>query len=261
MAAWLNSLLQHPLTKGLAVDNPETTRRRREIIRSKPFLRRLYQEWYSLLAAALPPGAGQAVELGSGAGFIKEIIPEVITTEVLAIDGVDMVLPADGRLPFPDRSLRALLMTDVLHHINESRRFFAEASRAVHPGGVIVMIEPWVTPWSSLIYRRLHAEPFRPEAATWEFPSQGPLSGANSALPWIIFERDRRRFAEEFPQWTTSRVELLMPFSYLLSGGVSLRAAAPGWLYPLCRFAERRLFFFNPQAAMFAFCVLTRNED
>lgn len=261
MAAWLNSLLQHPLTKGLAVDDPETTRRRRAILRSKPFLRRLYQEWYSLLAAALPPGAGQVVELGSGAGFIKELIPEVITTEVLAVDGVDMVLPADGRLPFPDRSLRAVLMTDVLHHISAPRRFFTEASRAVRPGGVMAMIEPWVTPWSSLIYRRLHAEPFRPEAETWEFPSQGPLSGANGALPWILFERDRRRFDEEFPQWTISRIELLMPCVYLLSGGISLRFAPPDWLYPLCRFAEQRLAFLNPQTAMFAFCLLTRNED
>lgn len=261
MASWLNSLLQHPLTKGLAVDDPETTRRRREIIRSKPFLCRLYREWYELLAAALPPGDGQAVELGSGAGFIKEIIPEVITTEVLAIDGVDMLLPADGRLPFPDRSLRAVLMTDVLHHISEPRRFFTEAGRAVRPGGVIAMVEPWVTPWSSLIYRRLHAEPFRPEAETWEFPSCGPLSGANGALPWMLFQRDRQLFEQEFPQWTITKVELLLPFTYLLSGGVSLRIAAPGWLYPFCRCIERRLAFLNPQLAMFAFCVLTRNED
>lgn len=261
MADWLKKLCQHPLTKGLAVDDPETTVQRREIIRSKAFLYRLYQDWYRLLATALPAGEGQVVELGSGAGFMKQIIPEVLTTEVLDIDGVDMILPTNGQLPFPTASLRALLLTDVLHHLCAPRRFLAEASRIVRPGGVIAMVEPWVTPWSRLIYSRLHTEPFRPQAASWEFPSSGPLSAANGALPWIILQRDRCLFEHEFPQWTISQVELLMPFAYLLSGGVSLRFAAPGWLYPFCRRAEQRLAALNPQLAMFAFCILTRNED
>jgi hypothetical protein len=40
-----------------------------------------------------------------------------------------------------------------------------------------------------------------PDAADWSFPAVGPLSGANGALPWILFERDRARFEREFPQW------------------------------------------------------------
>jgi len=45
-----------------------------------------------------------------------------------------------------DGSLRAIVMTDVLHHIPNVESFFAEAARCVRPGGVIVMIEPWLTP-------------------------------------------------------------------------------------------------------------------
>ena len=62
-----------------------------------------------------------------------------------------------------------------------------------------MLIEPWRTAWSEIIYRRFHYEPFRPDARTWEFDSPGPLSGANGALPWIVFERDRTAFEREFP--------------------------------------------------------------
>uniref|UniRef100_UPI0040567759 class I SAM-dependent methyltransferase n=1 Tax=Candidatus Electronema sp. TaxID=2698783 RepID=UPI0040567759 len=259
MAAWLNSLLQHPLTKGLAVDDPETTRRRRAILRSKPFLRCLYREWYQLIAQALPHGEGLVVEFGSGAGFMKDCIPEVLTTEVQeGLEGIDIVLTQGGPLPFPDASVKALVMTDVLHHINEPRRFFAEATRVVRPnGGVLLMIEPWVTPWSRFIYTHLHSEPFQPESPNWEFPGQGPLSGANGALPWILFQRDRPQFEQEFPQWTITHVQPLMPLAYLLSGGLSLRSFAPAWLYGLCRWLEQASPYLERKNAMFSFCVLT----
>jgi 2-polyprenyl-3-methyl-5-hydroxy-6-metoxy-1,4-benzoquinol methylase len=48
-------------------------------------------------------------------------------------------------------SLRGIVMTNVLHHIPDARAFLKEAARCLHPGGVIAMIEPWVSPWSRLI--------------------------------------------------------------------------------------------------------------
>src|SRR5262249_31802772 len=38
-----------------------------------------------------------------------------------------------------------------------------QATRCVRSGGVVAMIEPWVTPWSRFVYTRLHHEPFQPE--------------------------------------------------------------------------------------------------
>jgi len=251
---WLSGWWQHPLTRGMDVDDPQTTERRRSIIRSKPFLYRIYKEWYELIRHRLPDGEGAVVELGSGAGFMKECIPELITTDVLKLEGVDQVLPADGRLPFADGSLRAIVMTDVLHHIGTPVQFFAEAARTVRPGGKLLMIEPWVTVWSTFVYRHFHSEPFRPDADQWEFPSRGPLSGANGALPWILFVRDRERFEREILTWSIGYIELLMPFVYLLSGGVSRRSLAPGWAYGPCRAFERA----GRSAAMFALIVLER---
>ncbi|MDR1472571.1 MAG: class I SAM-dependent methyltransferase, partial [Synergistaceae bacterium] len=117
------------------------------------------------------------MELGSGAGFLKDLNSEVITSEVFECDGIDMVLDACGHLPFDDGALRAILMTDVFHHLPDVRAFFRESARAVAAGGVISMIEPWVTPWSKVIYGRLHHEPFDLSAREWEFKSGGGGGG------------------------------------------------------------------------------------
>ena len=65
----LKSLLAHPLTKGLDIDDPKTTRLRRQIIQEKYFLRKIYEEWYQSIAASLPGGEGAVLELGSGGGL------------------------------------------------------------------------------------------------------------------------------------------------------------------------------------------------
>src|SRR5690242_11509894 len=70
----LKNLLAHPLTRGIDLDDPKTTTLRREIIRSKPFLRRIYNEWYRWIADQIPTGAGGVLELGSGAGFFDELV-------------------------------------------------------------------------------------------------------------------------------------------------------------------------------------------
>jgi hypothetical protein len=149
-------------------------------------------------------------------------------------------------------------MTDVLHHLPQPRRFFAEATRCVRTGGVIVMIEPWVTPWSRLVYTRLHHETFWPEMAGWEFPAGGPLSGANGALLWILFERDRTRFRQEFPLLHIRSICPMMPFRYLVSGGMSLRSLSPAWTFDLWRALERKLQPWMGAWAMFAQIVLVK---
>ena len=119
-------------------------------------------------------------------------------------------------------------MVNLLHHVADASRCLDETARCVRPGGAFAAIEPWVSPWSRVVYRRLHHEPFDPGAAGWRLPPGGPLSGANGALPWILFQRDRERFEREHPRWRLERVEPITPFRYLLSGGISMRSLMPG---------------------------------
>ena len=151
-------------------------------------------------------------------------------------------------------------MTNVLHHLPRPLRFFAEAARCVRPGGVVTMIEPWVTPWSQLVYTRLHHEPFDSPAAEWELPGGGPLSGANGALPWILFQRDRQRFEREAPEWRLRTIQPMMPLRYLVSGGMSLRKLMPAASYPLWRMLEWSLSPLSGRLAMFARITAERQE-
>ena len=253
----LDRWLAHPRLRGLDLDDPRTTEARREIIRENRFLRHLYEEWYTTLAATLPPGPGALVELGSGAGFLADYVPHLVTSEVFLCYHIRVVLNG-CYLPFPTAALRGILMTDVLHHVPDVRRFFAEAARCVRPGGVVAMIEPWVTRWSRFVYGYFHHEPFRPESVDWKFPSKGPLSDANGALPWMIFERDCAQFVREFPQWQIETIRPMMPFRYLVSGGVSRRGLMPGWSFEAWRRIDEALDPWMNTWAMFALILLRR---
>lgn len=257
MVSFLRRWLAHPLTAGCDLDDPATTELRKEILESKPFLRSIYDEWYSQFAAELPAVRGPVLELGSGAGYCDKFIPEVITSEILFCSTVRLVADAQ-RLPFLDGSLRAIVFTDVMHHMPDVRRFFAEAGRCLKPGGKILMVEPWLSKWSRFVYTRLHHEPFLPEAADWAFPSSGPLSGANGALPWIVFARDRQKFESEFPSLKIQQIRPFMPFRYLLSGGVALRSLVPGFTYPFWRWLEGSLNGSMNHLAMFAAVSIQR---
>jgi SAM-dependent methyltransferase len=256
-AAGLKSILAHPLTRGLDLDDPKTTELRIQIIQSKPFLRRIYNDWYGMIRDRIPTGAGQILELGAGAGYFREFVPETIASEVFCCRDVHVV--ADARsLPFPAASLKAIVMTDVFHHIPQADAFLREAVRCLRPGGRIIMVEPWVSNWSKLIYRRLHHEPFLPDADSWTIPDTGPLSGANGALPWMIFVRDRQRLLKEFPNFEIEEIRPMMPLRYLVSGGISMRSLMPAVAYSFWQVLETILTPWMHSLAMFALLSVRR---
>jgi SAM-dependent methyltransferase len=254
---WLSRLLAHPLTRDLNINDSQTTVLRRKIIQQNTFLKQIYNEWYRELANEVPACEGEILEIGSGAGFLEQVIPTLITSDILLCPGVQTNL--DGcAIPFSTGQLKAILMVDTLHHIPNVRSFFSEAARCIKTGGVLVMVEPWITPWSRWIYANLHAEPLLTETANWEFPTTGPLSGANLALPWILFERDRTKFAQEYPEWHITRNKPCMPFRYLVSGGISMRPLMPGFLFDFWKSLEN---LFNPwmkNLAMFSIITLKK---
>lgn len=252
-------LLSHPLTRDLNIDSPETTHLRRRIIQEKKFLHRVYEEWYRHLINAIPKEDGIVLEIGSGAGFFKNCCPGVITSECFHIDNIDLVIDAI-HLPFADESLKAIVMTNVFHHLPQPGLFLQEAARCLIPGGVVAMVEPWVTPWSRFVYSKSHHEPFLPEENKWEIEGEGPLSGANGALPWMIFQRDRKKFENEFPRLKVRNIEPMMPFRYLLSGGVSLISLQPAWTFRFWRFLERLTVPWIDKCAMFAKVIIVKTK-
>jgi SAM-dependent methyltransferase len=219
------------------LDDPATTLLHAEIIRKKALLRKLYIDFYEQFKRTVPDYRKKVlVELGSGGGFIKEVMGNVITSDVLDLANVDRVFSALS-MPFEESSVDAFFMFDVLHHITDPRAFFREALRCLKVSGKIVMIEPANTLWSRFIYKNFHHERFDPEAQ-WDIGRMGPLSEGNGALPWIIFSRDRQVFEEEFPCLKIVGLRNHTPLRYLLSGGLTLRQLVPSFTYPVVRAIE-----------------------
>jgi SAM-dependent methyltransferase len=241
-------MLRYPDTSPL--DSPERTLFHREIIAKKAFLRKLYNEWYSLFSkvVSVKPRA-RFVELGSGGGFLKEIEPSVICSDILPLPTNDMTFSALD-MPFENASVAGIFMIDTFHHIPDAGKFLAEASRVLKSNGRMIMIEPANSWWGRFIYKNFHHEPFNP-SGNWQIPGSGPLSGANGALPWIVFIRDLKKVSEEFPLLRIDSISFHTPFRYLVSGGVSFRQLMPSFTYPIFKLLDRILSFLSPQLSMF----------
>jgi SAM-dependent methyltransferase len=233
------------------LDNVSVSSLHAKIIQKKPFLKRLYRDFYEELKRAIPGDlqGKTIVELGSGGGFIKEVIPQAITSDVMPLPHVDKHFSVFD-MPFEDNSVDTFLMLDVFHHVQNARLFLKELDRCLKNHGRIIMIEPANTFWSRIIFKNFHHEPFDPQAG-WSFDGDDPLFSANGALPWIVFERDKERLRMEFPSLKVSSLKPHSPLRYLFSGGVSIKQLVPSCFYPVVRGIEIALSPFDRYLGMF----------
>ncbi len=239
------------------LDASSTSLRHAEIIQKKPFLKKLYADFYGqFLASIVNHETKRIVEIGSGGGFIKTIAPGVKTSDVTSLPGLDYQFSA-ARMPFENESIDAFLLLNTFHHIGETGAFLAEVNRCLRSNGRLIMIEPANTRWSRFVYRRFHHEPFNPDVP-WDRPAGGRMTSANSAIPWIVFVRDRQKFEALFPKLRIRTLRPHTPFRYLISGGVSYRQIFPSWTYPLVLLAERISAPFNRYLGMFMTIVLEK---
>ncbi|MFH0866699.1 MAG: class I SAM-dependent methyltransferase [Bacteroidota bacterium] len=232
------------------LDSPERTIIHKQIIRNKIFLKKLYLEWYAEFkreTGKLPEGI--LLELGSGGGFLKEVIPSVICSDVIPLASNDLTFSALN-MPFESNSVSGIFMIDTFHHIPDAAKFLHEAKRILINNGQIIMIEPANSLQGRVFYKNFHHEPFDPKG-DWTIPSTGPLSGANGALPWIVFERDIKIFTDTFPELKISRIKYHTPFRYILSGGVSFRQVVPDFLFGAYTLSDKILSALSKHFSMF----------
>jgi hypothetical protein len=245
------------------VDSPAFSIAHRQVVLRKRILRGLFEKFYRECRAMdlryFQDCPGSRLEIGSGAGIVSEVYADVITSDIKVLPFVDLVLQAE-KLPFEDNSLRAIYAINVFHHLSQPRDFFSELLRVVHPGGGVVLIEPFYGPLASWVFKNLHkSEGFEPEAPSWEPPvPTGPFSKANQALSYIIFKRDLSQFNKEFPELDLVVQRPQTQLWYLLSGGVNFRQLLPDSLTALARFSERLLSPFNQWIALQQTIVLRK---
>ena len=201
---------------------------------AKPVLQDIYAVWFDRLLEATE-GARRVVEVGAGPGFLAGYSRRRrpgslwVATDLLPTGWNDVAADA-LRLPFRDAGTDAVVGLDVLHHLAEPRRFFEEAARILRPGGVMALVEPWVTPLSYPIYRWLHREGCDLRLDPWKPFGQDPRQKAafegNAAVPWRILRAKPASLWRELG-FETPRLEVLNGFGYLLSLGFFRRSLLP----------------------------------
>ena len=231
MFTWLLELLKMSETKRIKniedLDKAESTVLHRNIIKKKVFLHKLYLEYYEIFkenTKDIPDGF--KIEIGAGGGFLKEVINDVITSDVLELQGVDKAFFAE-KIPYPDKSIAAFFLLNTLHHLKEPDKFFSEVNRCLKPGAKIIMIEPTNTLFSRLFFKYIHHEQFDEKKDKWKVDGEGRLADANNAMPWIIFIRDREKFLTKYPDLEIIQINKHTPFRWFLGGGLSYRQLVP----------------------------------
>lgn len=224
-------------------------RKHRHIWKNKKILREIYSEWYKLILANIKT-FGTTVELGSGIGNFKEFAPNIIATDIVYAEWLD--LECDGHnMPFRDESIDNIVMIDVLHHMGNPVGFFNEALRVLRKGGRIIMLEPYGSPLSLVIYRIFHEEPFlfdKDYFASADYQDKDPWE-SNQAIAQLLFFRNEDIFKMMFQEKLKLLKKIRLSYIlYPLSGGFDHKSLIPYFMVKPLRILEKLLvpfgFFF-----------------
>jgi len=234
----------------------ETLKRHREIWRKKKILRDIYHDWYRLIIENIADNR-PVLEIGSGGGNFKEFFPDVISSDFTFCEWIDISLDAH-ELPFKKNSLGNIIMIDVFHHLACPVIFLQEAQRVLKDDGRLIMIEPYISPFSYIIYNHFHQEDvdFKADVFNQERSSsknqKKPFDG-NSAVPTtMMFSKEIERFRQKFSHLQIIKKKLLSFILYPLSGGFDRKNFVPVFFIQYLNLIEKIL---QPFGRFFAFRI------
>jgi glycosyltransferase involved in cell wall biosynthesis len=169
---------------------------------------------------------GEYLELGAGAGISKDFLGEykIHRTEYMETQDSDIQGDVDAHaLPFKNEAFDGVFLFDTFHHFKTPLVALDECIRVTKPGGVIILIEPYVSYLSYPVYKIFHFE-----QTTWSYkfklsedvkkaPENGD-QGISKALTRIL---KKSKYREEDLKISGWKASLLTPFSFFLTGGTS----------------------------------------
>ena len=92
------------------------------------------------------PSALSILEIGSGTSPLKQFLSNVMTSDVLDLDYLDLVFDCheiDKLDAIKDNSLDVITLTNVLHHLKSPIAFLNRAASKLKSGGKVIATEPF----------------------------------------------------------------------------------------------------------------------
>ena len=210
----------------------------------KPLLKKVYGEFYELIAQNLSGLAGGKIaELGSGIGNIQNYIPNCIRTDLFSAAWIDQVENAYS-LSFEDNTLSDLIMIDVFHHLRYPGAALHEFHRVLNEGGHVILLEPCISVLGMLVYGPLHEEPIN---LSKEICWSPPTDWSGEKIDYYAAQGNATRiflgekFVPELDYWTSFSVTRLSAIAYVASGGYSRPQFYPEAAYPAMKRIEKVL--------------------
>jgi SAM-dependent methyltransferase len=197
----------------------------------KPVLQRAYRDFHRRIAAHVDPAVpGRIVELGSGIGNIRDVIPDCVRTDLFANPWIDQVENAYD-LTFADGELSHVILFDVFHHLQHPRTALRECRRVLAPGGRVIIFDPYVSFAGWLVYGPMHHEPIGSDQPGFDAHQHAYYAAQGNAT--------RVFWGGEAPQildgWNMPARERIGAWAYALTGGYSKPQLYPAALYPVVR--------------------------
>ena len=228
---FLLDLLRDPSLDNIDVDGQNRLALHSKMLERKRMLREVFTAFHHLfckLDRLFLTAKGFKIELGAGIAPMRDSYSEVLATDVVYGSHLDRVLNAED-MELDDCSVRVLFGQNCFHHFPHPDQFFNELDRVLVPGGGAILLEPYYGPFATFLFKRLFwTEGFDKAYPSWETPVIGPMNGANQALSYIVFVRDRVEFERKHPTLKIVHQELDGNYlKYLLSGGLNFRQLCP----------------------------------
>jgi SAM-dependent methyltransferase len=258
----LLDLLREPGFDEDEVDGVARLSCHRAILERKRMVREVFLEIHGLfrkLEARYLDGAGIRIEVGAGVAPMRDSFQEVLSTDIVFDGKLDFVMDAQ-RMGLAPATVRAVYAQNSFHHFPDPGRFLAELERVLSPGGGAILLEPYYGPLATFVYKRLfRTEGFDKHYPSWQTPSTGPMNGANQALSYIVFVRDRALLESHYPLLRlVHQAPVCSYLRYLVSGGLNFRQLLPDMMSGPLRLAERVLSPFNRLLALHHVVVLRK---
>lgn len=234
---WIANYLRDSSVKDLNVDGGDRLLIHGKILARKPMLQDVFNSFhhaFDRLDRRFLSAAGLRVELGAGVAPIRDSYPDVLATDLVAGPHLDRVINAE-QMDFPDQSVRVIFGQNCFHHFPHPDRFFNELNRVLPDGGGCILLEPYYGPAAAFTFKRLFStEGYDKQYSAWDTPSTGPMNGANQALSYIVFKRDRAEFQQKYPKLKIVHHEVCNNYlPYLFSGGLNFRQLWPDKALPV----------------------------